>query len=150
MTAAELRTMVDQARAVARSAHEGQTDKVGEPYFDVHVADVAYRVARFGPVVETVAWLHDVPEDTEVTLDDLREAGFPDEVCDAVDAITRRHGELSDAYYARVRANKPAQLVKLYGDIPSNTDPERMALLPPDVRARLNGKYARALAALRS
>lgn len=148
-TAAGWRRIADQARAVARSAHEGQTDKVGEPYFEVHVCDVAARVARFGAEAEAVAWLHDVIEDTEVTLDDLREAGFPDEIVDDVDAISRREGEQPVDYYARVRARPRAKLVKMYGDIPSNTDPERMALLPPDVRARLNGKYSRALAALR-
>lgn len=147
-TVVELRELVGQARAVARTAHEGQTDKVGEPYFDAHVADVAARVARFGPIVEAVAWLHDVVEDTEVTLDDLRET-FPADVVDAVDAITRRPGEQPDGYYMRVRDNGAARLVKVHGDIPSNTDPERLALLPPDVRARLSGKYAKALAALR-
>lgn len=146
--AAELVRIVVDARAVARSAHEGQTDKVGEPYFDVHVADVAARVAAFGPLVEAVAWLHDVAEDTEVTVDDLRET-FPAEVADAVDALTRRPGEQADDYYARVKANPVARTVKVHGDIPSNADPERLALLPAETRARLEAKYAHALAVLR-
>ncbi len=149
MSAAEARAMVDRARRVAYSAHEGQTDKAGESYVEAHVSDVVWRVARFGPEYEAVAWLHDVPEDTEVTLDDLREAGFPDEVVDAVDAITRREGELAEAYYERVKSNERARIVKVFGDIPSNTDPERLGQLPPDVRARLSGKYAKALVALR-
>lgn len=141
--------VVQDARELSRLAHEGQTDKAGEPYWETHVADVADRVAHLGPREQAVAWLHDVVEDTEVTLDELRHRGFPEEIVAAVDAITRREGEQPDAYYARVKANELARRVKVYGDIPSNTDPERLDLLPPDVRARLSGKYAKALAALR-
>ena len=141
--------VVQDARELSRLAHEGQVDKAGESYWEAHVADVADRVAHLGRAEQAVAWLHDVVEDTEVTLDELTRRGFPPEVVAAVDAITRREGEPSDVYYERVKADPTARLVKVYGDIPSNTDPDRMALLPPDVRARLSGKYAKALAALR-
>lgn len=139
--------MVDRARRLAYDAHAGQTDKAGEPYVQAHVADVAARVHPWGPDAVTVAWLHDVVEDTEYTLDDLRSV-FSGVIVDAVDAITRRSGEATDAYYARVRVNDLARIVKMFGDIPSNTDPERLELLPAEVRNRLVGKYAHAIEVL--
>lgn len=136
---------LEMARRIAYDAHAGQTDKAGAPYVQAHVAEVAARVRHFGPVVEAVAWLHDVVEDTEFTLDDLCLAQMPREVIDAVDAITRRDGEPGDDYYLRVRANHDAWRVKVFGDIPSNTDPVRLAALPAETRQRLERKYAHAL-----
>jgi (p)ppGpp synthase/HD superfamily hydrolase len=135
------------AELVARAAHAGQTDKAGSDYVASHVADVAARVAHLGPVVEAVAWLHDVLEDTLVTEDELRML-FPEEIVAAVLALTKRTGEAPDGYYARVRANALARVVKVYGDVPSNTNPERLALLDPQTRKRLERKYAHALSVL--
>lgn len=132
--------LVDVAMAWARAAHEGQADKAGQPYIG-HPARVAARVAGDEPA-QAVAWLHDVVEDTAVTLSDL--AGvFPPVVLVAVDAITRRAGESPDAYYARVAADPLARKVKL-ADLADNTDPERLARLDAPTRARLIEKYAHA------
>jgi ADP-ribosyl-[dinitrogen reductase] hydrolase len=62
-------TPVDRARELATTAHAGQVDKVGAPYIE-HPARVAGRVraAGDGEDAEVVAWLHDVVEDTEITL----------------------------------------------------------------------------------
>jgi len=146
--------LVAQARKLAQTAHAGQKDKAGFDYFDAHVADVAYRLRGWSPLVQCVAYLHDVVEDTRdrpeprrVTLEDLRQV-FPGEVVDAVDAITHREHEPRDDYYARVRANQAALDVKLHGDIPSNTDPERLALLPLEECGRLARKYEHAVAEL--
>ena len=59
---------VERARHVATAAHAGQVDKAGRPYIE-HPADVAFRVRDHAPQVQVVAWLHDVVEDTTVTLD---------------------------------------------------------------------------------
>jgi (p)ppGpp synthase/HD superfamily hydrolase len=141
--------LLRRAERVARAAHAGQTDKAGSDYFASHVADVAARVARagYGPEAQAVAFLHDVLEDTAVTEAELRKQ-FPEEVVTAVVALTRSAGESSDSYYARVRANELALAVKVYGDVPSNTNPERLALLDPATQARLKRKYAHALSVL--
>ena len=66
----------------------------------------------------------------------LRDQGFAEEVCRAVDAITRRLADLPDDYYARVAADPLALQVKR-ADLADNGDPVRLARLPPDLRARL-------------
>jgi hypothetical protein len=103
---------------------------------------VAYLVNP-APEDVIVAWLHAVVEDTAFTLEDV-EKEFGSKVAAAVDAITRRPDEThSDDYYARVRANPIALTVKA-ADVADNTDPERLQLLEPDVRADLEAKYAHA------
>jgi (p)ppGpp synthase/HD superfamily hydrolase len=84
--------LVDRAAAFAYGAHAavGQKRKyTGEPYA-VHPQQVAHlvRVAAFGtPEMIAAAHLHDVVEDTGVTLDDLG-AIFPNEVIRLVDWMT--------------------------------------------------------------
>ncbi len=133
-----------RAEAIARVAHAGQVDKSGQPYID-HPARVAARV-RGDELLEAIAWLHDVVEDTDVQLVDLQ-AEFPLEVVDAVDAITHRPGEPRADYYARVGRNPLARQVK-DADIDDNTDPARTALLDDATRSRLAAKYAAAREAL--
>lgn len=72
-----------------------------------------------------VAWLHDVVEDTPVTVEDV-DGAFGSQVSDAVDAITRRTAETDD-YYARVKANSIALTVKAA----DNTDPLRRLIWRP-------------------
>ncbi len=74
-------------------------------------------------------------------------ASSPDEIVDAVDALTKRPGETRQDYYARVRQNTRALQVK-HADIDDNTDPARTALLDETTRARLAQKYAAAREAL--
>lgn len=139
-------TLSLEARAsnVCRAAHEGQVDKVGEPYFG-H----PYRVARavkaagFPEEAVAVAYLHDVVEDTAVTLTTLRALSFPEEVVEAVDAISKRKGEKFEDYYDRVKANDLALAVKWH-DVADNSSPERLGQVAPDTQDRLRAKYERA------
>ncbi|MGX5653607.1 hypothetical protein ACWKWC_02395 [Geodermatophilus nigrescens] len=132
-----------RARELAIHAHFGQVDKVGRDYFTAHVADVARRVGS-DPVLQTVAFLHDVVEDTSVSLTELAQRHFPAEVILAVDALTHRPSETRADYYQRVRADPLALSVKL-ADIASNTDPDRMRQLDEPTRTRLRRKYTAAL-----
>lgn len=132
------------AERIAREAHAGQVDKTGHPYIE-HPQRIAARVAG-DEVLESIAWLHDVVEDTSVTLAELQ-ALFPLEVTEGVDAITKRPGESRLEYYARVRRNPHARKVKDL-DIDDNTDPARTAQLDQATRERLAVKYAEARAEL--
>jgi (p)ppGpp synthase/HD superfamily hydrolase len=132
-----------RAETIARAAHAGQVDKTGAPYID-HPRRVAARVEA--DEARAVAWLHDVVEDTAVTLDDLA-AQFPAEVVQAVRVLTRRDDDRGEEYYRRVRANPLALAVKL-ADIADNTDPARQADLDPATRRRLAAKYRHARAVL--
>jgi (p)ppGpp synthase/HD superfamily hydrolase len=138
--------LVELARDIATRAHQGQTDKAGAPYIS-HPARVAARVAG-DPEAEMVAWLHDVAEDTSVTLEELAR-DFPAQVVAAVGAITKRPDEDRDTYYRRVAADPLALKVK-YADLADNSDPDRLALLDEPTRERLLAKYAHAREVLAS
>ena len=74
-------SIAELAEQIPTTAHAGQVDKAGRPYI-AHPARMAgdeHAVAA--------AWLHDVVEDTEVTLTDLEDS-FPALVTIAVDALT--------------------------------------------------------------
>ena len=111
------------AKRIALTAHEGQVDKAGAPYWH-HPAFVADYVTS--PEAKVVAWLHDVVEDTEWSLDDLRTEGIWPEIVEGVDAITKRAGEAYECYLDRVKANPFALAVKL-ADLTHNMDLSRIA-----------------------
>lgn len=135
------RTVAD-ARELAYAAHRGQVDKADAPYYD-HVAEVAKRLVEHGEMAVMAGLLHDIVEDTDVTLEQLREMGFPEAVVRAVDTVTRRDGEAYMDLIARAAADPLGRLVKL-ADNASNSDEERLALLDPATAERLRQKYARA------
>lgn len=135
--------MVTQAQQLATVAHRNQTDIAGVPYVE-HCKRVADRVAFCGDTVIAVAWLHDVVEDTIVTMDLIREF-FPEEVADAVDALTQRKGEPLESYWTRVANNRIAFIVKLHGDMPDNNDPKRWLLTDPHRQIKIGNKYATAI-----
>jgi len=134
------------ALAIAARAHAGQLDKAGRGYL-AHPLRVAARVVDAGDEVVAAALLHDVVEDSALTVEDLARAGLPDRVVEAVDHLTRRPGESHSTAVRRAAADPVAALVKR-ADIADNADPARLALLPEELRARLSAKYARALAVL--
>jgi len=80
---------IREAYEFAEQAHRGQTRMSGEPYIQ-HPLAVAEIVAKMQLDVVTVmtALLHDVVEDTNVTLDDVR-AKFGDTLADLVDGLTK-------------------------------------------------------------
>jgi (p)ppGpp synthase/HD superfamily hydrolase len=129
--------MLDVAVNLARSAHAGQRDKLGVVYV-CHPLAVMRRVRTDDEKI--VAALHDVVEDTAVTLDYLRTLGFERHVVGAVDAITKRPGEPLAESKARVAADPLALIVKR-ADISHNTDPLRQAGLSDQARPRLTDKY---------
>lgn len=131
--------LVARAQALARTAHRGQYDKAGMPYWQ-HPQRVAARVAP-DQHAQAVAWLHDVVEDTDLTLAKLATAGFPPAVVQAVGLLTRWPGQPAADYYAAVRSDPLALSVKL-ADLADNADPSRLALLDRLTRERLQAKYA--------
>ncbi|MEU6892185.1 HD domain-containing protein [Streptomyces sp. NPDC046557] len=140
--------MTDQAltllevEALARAAHEGQTDKAGRPYAE-HLAAVAEGVRLRGgtPEQQAAAWLHDAIEDHALTPDWLESAVLPDGVKAMVLALTKVPGEPVEEYAARILAIPGALLVK-EADLAHNADPVRLSVLDRPTRDRLSAKYA--------
>lgn len=134
----------EAALRLAERAHEGQTDKLGEPYIG-HPIRVAARVRTRDEKV--VALLHDVLEDTDLTIADLQDAGASEGQLSALQALCHGEDESQVAYCDRVAANELARLVK-FADIADNSDPSRLRLLHPEMRRRLELKYKRSSALL--
>lgn len=124
---------LDKAIQIAVSAHAGQVDKAGQPYI-LHPLRVMCSVET--PHERLVAVLHDVIEDTSVTIDDLANEGFPAEVLDAVQALTKLSGESRLDAARRAVRNTIARKVKL-ADVVDNMDMNRIPNPTAKDRARL-------------
>lgn len=126
------------ATTVAARAHQNQKRKDGTPYI-AHPVRVAIRCSS--SVQKTVALLHDVVEDTNVTLDQLRELGFDELVISAVDSVTKRPGEKYQDFILRCKSNETGRIVKL-ADISDNL--EDQSALDPDEAKFLRERYTKA------
>ena len=115
--------LVALAKRIAIEAHTDQVDKASAPYWH-HPAFVADHVEASEE--KAVAWLHDVVEDTDWTLETLLAEGICPEVVEGVTAITKREGEAYETYLDRVKANPLAKAVKL-ADLAHNMDLTRIA-----------------------
>ena len=136
---------LERAIALAATAHEGQTDKVGAPYV-LHALRVMLRVETTDERIAAV--LHDVVEDCGWTLDQLRAQGFPEPAIEAVDSVTRRESETYEEFVLRAKANPIGRRVKL-ADLADNCDLSRLPKITDRDRARLE-KYRLATEALQA
>jgi (p)ppGpp synthase/HD superfamily hydrolase len=136
---------LERAIEIAAKAHAGQVDKAGQPYV-LHPLRMMLAVTT--PEARMAAVLHDVVEDTAVTLEKLRGEGFPVAVISAVEALTRRDGEEYEAFIRRVAPNPIAREVKL-ADLRDNSNLSRIAQPTERDRERIR-KYRRAIAVLES
>lgn len=135
--------LYQQALAIAKDAHKGQVDKAGVDYIQ-HPLFVASLVE--GELAKTVALLHDVVEDSDWTLEDLRKEGLPEEVVQAVGILTKKRNENYEEYILRVKQNPLARQVKL-ADLKHNSDLSRLANVTDRDRKRAE-KYRQAIAFL--
>ena len=132
---------LEQTIAFAALQHEGQVDKAGAPYI-LHPLRVLNNLGREATLAaQMAAILHDVVEDCAVTLDELRRMGYPSEVVEAVDALTKRPEEMADyeAAIRRLSSNPIARRVKI-SDLTDNLDLTRIPKPTGKDRARLT-KY---------
>lgn len=134
--------LTKKALRIAARAHKDQTDKTGLPYI-LHPVIAATGVE--GEYETCAALLHDVVEDTDVTLDDLREEGMPEEVLDALSLLTHIDGVPYMDYVAAIKQNHVARAVKL-ADLSHNMQLERLDEVTEEDLERLEMyKAARAL-----
>jgi (p)ppGpp synthase/HD superfamily hydrolase len=136
---------LEQAIAIAVEAHAGQRDKNGAPYI-LHPLRVMFRVQIEAERIAAV--LHDVVEDTDWTLSDLRKEGFSDQIVAAVDCLTKREGEEYEDYIRRAASNPLARKVKL-GDLEDNMDVRRLSKVDRKATQRL-AKYLKAWQSLQN
>ncbi len=135
---------LEDAIALAVEAHRGQRDKAGQTYI-LHPLRVMMRLET--EAERMAAILHDVVEDTPYTLERLRELGYPQEVLQALECLTKREGEGYEAFIERVRPHPLARRVKL-ADLEDNMDVRRLTAVGPKEAERL-ARYRAAWARLK-
>jgi (p)ppGpp synthase/HD superfamily hydrolase len=143
----ETEPTVEDAIALAARLHSGARypSPEAEPYI-FHPLRVMLRFSD--PDDQMAAVLHDVVEDTEITLDDLRRAGYRPEVVSAIDALTRRRHESYEQYIDRVGLNPIARRIKLV-DVEENLANNRRSPDAPGNADRIR-RYEVALDRLRA
>lgn len=112
------------AIAITAEAFKDKVDKAGEPYI-LHCLRVMNNLHTRDKELQSIAVLHDLIEDTDYTLDDLRKLGFSDRVVKGVDALTKTKDISYEEYVARVAQNEDARKVKL-SDLRDNSDITRL------------------------
>lgn len=83
------REAIKRAYLFVKEKHEGQMRKSGEPYIH-HLIEVAYILAQLqaGPATIIAGLLHDVVEDTDVTIEEI-EANWGKDIATIVDSVTK-------------------------------------------------------------
>lgn len=145
-----------KALDIAMQAHSEQKDKSGAPYIHhpVAVAALVRTVPTFSACSAAQqeamiqgALLHDVVEDTEWTVEEIKESGINELTIDIVKVITHAETESREEYISRVVGHPLARIIKV-ADITHNTDPERLILLPAEKKAKLITKYSKDIIAI--
>ena len=129
---------------IATEAHAGQFDKGGKPYI-LHPLHLMTQML-FDTELAIMAVLHDVVEDSEVTLKDLETYGFSDRVIEALDTLTHNPLDTYEQYIARISYNYDAIRVKRK-DLQHNSDITRLKGLREKDFKRLE-KYSKAFVRL--
>jgi len=138
--------LTNKAMRIAYDAHHGQVDKSGQPYIfhPIHLAE-----QMTDEISTCAALLHDVAEDTDITLEDLAQE-FPAEVIDVLRLLTHEEGTDYYEYVRGIKGNSAAMTVKL-ADIAHNSDQSRFAGcadIPEEKLKYWQEKYAKAVAIL--
>lgn len=113
--------LTERALRLAYRAHAGQEDKAEVPYI-FHPYHLAEQMTTEAAVC--VALLHDVVEDSDVTIEDIA-ALFPAEVTEAVQLLTHDERVPYLDYIRALRTNPLARTVKL-ADLAHNSDESRL------------------------
>lgn len=132
-----------KAMLIAYHAHKDHIDKGGMPYIfhPLHLAeqmDTEYSVVT--------ALLHDVIEDSDISLEDLRAEGFPEPILEALSLLTHEKHTPYLEYVQRLKKNELAKKIKL-ADLAHNSDLSRLPVQDTCARQRFE-KYQRAIALL--
>lgn len=135
---------INDAIQLAAHAHAGQVDKLGQPYI-LHPLRVMQRtIVRYGPGWEAMAAvLHDVVEDTYITLEELSKRRYPITVIGLVARLSRDKGQDYKEYIKHIGKNEAARYIKIE-DICDNLS-RLPAVEDAQTKKRLRQKYVWAL-----
>jgi len=131
--------MLEKALLIAVQAHANQTDKAGMPYI-LHPLRVMMKMESVPEII--VAILHDVVEDSDWTIEQLKAEGFAEDILDALDLLTKRKSEAYDEFIQWAKRTDLSRKVKL-ADLEDNMDTSRLRSITEEDMKRLE-KYKRA------
>ena len=114
-------SLTNKAMKIAYNAHHGQLDCNGVPYI-FHPYHLAEQMSD--EITVCVALLHDVAEDTDITIEQL-EKDFPKEVTEALKLLTHNAGTDYFEYIRAIKNNPVAKAVKV-ADLIHNSDQSRI------------------------
>lgn len=134
-----MKPTLEDAIALALSAHRGQKDKAGAPYI-LHPLRVMLTLSSEEEQIAAV--LHDVVEDSDHTIESLRQMGYDEETLVIVDCLTRREEEDYFDYVRRAGAHPTARQIKL-ADLQDNMNRTRLNTLSTKDNERLE-RYRKA------
>ena len=137
--------LLEKAISIALTAHKGQVDKGGNPYI-LHPIRVMGSVKTIEEKI--IALLHDVVEDSDITIEQLKKEGFSETTLEAINLLTKTSDCSYEDYLLRIKSNKLALEIKK-ADLKDNLDNSRLAELNPSDYKRI-GKYKKALDLLNS
>ena len=129
-----------KALKLAYEKHNGQLDKSGLPYI-FHPFHLAEQMDDEDSVI--VALLHDVVEDTDVSVNGLEEMGFSERVIEAIKLMTHQKSTDYFEYIKRIAENPIAAKVKI-ADLRHNSDLTRLSSVTEKDRERVE-KYKKCL-----
>lgn len=128
--------MTKKAMKLCFDAHKEQVDKSGLPYV-FHPVHLAEQMEDEDSTV--VALLHDVVEDSDYTLQDIRAMGFAENILEAIALMTHEPGVDYFDYVRRIRNHSIARKVKL-ADLRHNSDLSRLDVVDQKALERVE-KY---------
>ncbi len=135
--------LTKKALKISFNAHKNQVDKSGMPYV-FHPFHLAEQMVDEYSVC--VALLHDVVEDTDITIEELIIEGFPKEVINAIELMTHSDSVPYLDYVKIIKNNPIARKVKL-ADLMHNSDLSRLDKIDDKVLERV-AKYKKAIGIL--
>ena len=134
---------LDHALSIAVKAHTGQKDKGGEAYI-LHPLRLMMKFES--EELKIIAVLHDVVEDSSITIDDLKQYGFNQNILNAIHCLSKREHEKYEDFILRIKSNSLASKVKIE-DIKDNINVLRIPTLSDIDLSRVK-KYHHALKVL--
>ena len=137
--------LTKKAMRIAYDAHKEQTDKTGLPYI-FHPFHLAEQMEIEEEVI--VALLHDVVEDTDITLDELRSYGFSEQVMDALSILSHANDIPYRRYISTINYSKNPLVKKIkLADLRHNNDETRLDEIGEKDKERFK-KYRKAIRVL--
>lgn len=148
-----------KAFVMTATVFKNRKDKGGEPYFD-HLFRVSQKLDD--EKEQVAGLLHDILEDTEITEDDLKNFGIPQDIIDIVKIVTKpvvdktklneeERLKLYDEEINKIIATNNIHAIRLkYADMTDNFNPDRINKLPKEKQEWFNKKYGPQLVKLKT